>query len=125
VFVSFRNKHKQIAYIIANVMAEPSKYEWHCELRKYLEKRNYNDDITTAYMDEYHEFMFAVHGADKYWYKFGTKITHCEKKDDDGMTLPAIITVRGARHWFYNGKKHRTDKDANGHTLPSLIDGEL
>jgi hypothetical protein len=111
----------EIVGLAAKVLANLKDYESHQKLRNYLCANQFANECITAYIDEYHEFMYEMINGKKVWKKFGTFDYHCEKKGPDGLTLPAVIENDGTKKWFRNGLNHRDDKDENGHTLPAVI----
>jgi len=55
----------------------------------------------------------------KMWYK-NNKL-HRSEKDENGLTLPAVIWSDESKEWWKNDERHRYDRDENGRVLPAVI----
>lgn len=53
-------------------------------------------------------------------FRFVDEILHCNEKDSNGLTLPAIEWNNGNKSWWKYGEIHRDEKDNNGLTLPAI-----
>jgi hypothetical protein len=109
----------EIVSRVAAVITKPDDYNAHQSLKNSLEAHNLGDEITMAYMDEYHEFMYERYRDKKEWYKFNSTKTHCTKKGPDGLTLPAVIFDSGTKRWHVNNLHHREDIGDDGYLLPA------
>jgi hypothetical protein len=116
--------HSLITELVADVMGEPDKYEFHCKLREHLIANKYHEHtLFLEYYDQYNEYMYEKGINFKRWNKPGTRKEHRDKtiiKDGLTMTFPSQINDDdGTEYWCKDGILNRSDVDKYGNRLPT------
>lgn len=70
--------------------------------------------------DEMTRFKYSLRDKNKLIHYTGLLI-HNDEKDENGLTLPAILCDDGSKEWWLNGLLDRKDKYPDGRTMPNII----